>query len=174
MSKARLFDAKHQAPTNSKVNIYWERVYRYVTDLDKLFGDNVHICKGELGCAELKSEQDYKLTPFSQCDAEGALFEMNELEEDILDIEPKLHQLGTGVVSNLSEDTVIIKRIFFNTKTIDKKLHEQVMGLKERSYIQLVEVDFAELLMDGSKVNLINHKRKNSIAIQRRGYASES
>lgn len=155
ISKKRKRDekiSKNKKPKTSNVIVYWDCIYRSTTDISKLFGKQVHISKGELGY--IPGEKDYGIIPFSHMDGSGALFEMEEKEEDTLGIIPKSHQPGTGI-TDLSEEEVIITRIFYDPSQIKKECFEQINKLG----VELVKINLINLLTED--VDKIKVKVKN-------------
>lgn len=134
------------------IQIHWDRIYRYVENFEKLFGVRVHVSKGELGSL-MQNGDEYKLVPFSHAGLEGALFEMEELEEDLVPITPKFHQPGTGVADILSNENVRILRVFYDEKNIDKKL---LVQLQQLAKVEFVKINFTELMAE--KVDQIQLK----------------
>lgn len=125
------------------VIIYWERIYRYVEKFENLYGKNVHVSKGELGSS---APEEYKFVPFSQMSQLGALFEMQEIEEDMLSLACKDHQPGTGVAWLLTPILAPITRIFYDPKRIENSLEKKIMEFAREKKVELVEIDIVDLL----------------------------
>lgn len=142
---------------NPAVQIYWDRIYRYVENYTQLFGENLHVSKGELGCIYLEDINDYKIVPFSHSGETGALFEMQEIEEDILSIFPKEYQPGTGIVAVLDKGLVEITRIFYNPREINSALLKIIKHLESMEAIPLVQINFSDYLAHKiDNIELIN------------------
>jgi len=132
---------KRKKYTKRIIHIYYNCLYRFVSRYENLWGVNVHVSKGELASSAYKTDDQFKHVPFShaECDV-GALFEMEESEMDILEIQPKMHAPGTGVVSFLFEEFVRVKRIFYS-KNIDKDFLKKIKEY-EANGVEIISFDF--------------------------------
>lgn len=145
------------SPLNNEesVRIYWDRLYRYVENYQDLFGESVHVSKGELSASFFKDQQDYAVVPFSHTSKTGALFEMREDEEGMLNLTSKDYQPGTGVAEYLGKESVTITRVFYEPRHTNPQLAEKLNQLSKKG-IELVPIRFSDYMSDKiDKIELV-------------------
>lgn len=133
-----------------KIDIYKDRIYRYVDCFVHLFKSPAHVSIGELSWLSLSSDYEYKIVPFSHVGESGALFEMEEQAESELSFSPKLHQPGTAIVEDLNADHVKITRIFYHPEKISGKMLSEILKLK----VELVPCEFERYLENPDRIRL--------------------
>jgi hypothetical protein len=149
-----------------QLTLYKNAFYRAVSKIDNLYGYNVHIsCAQLLGTDPLRDyDKEFPVVAFSHFDDAMILFELVEIEPDIVSVQPKYHQPGTGVASCLDDSLVTIRRMFVY-KTVDEKQYLQAKALAEYLDVALITLPF-------SSVTALENVTKVDVHLETIGYSN--